>query len=331
VTKRPRVARSSLVLLVLTATLGLAACGPPPTAPDPTGPVVGCPSPVTAQSPDDGPVSVSFASATFQGGVAPVTLSCTPASGTAFQVGTTTVTCTATDSRARANSCSFAITVRPVPALTFTRFLAFGDSLTEGVINPPGAVFPNEAYPLKLQGLLAQRYTRQSMTVINAGIAGEQACCDSQHSIGGRRRLPDVLSRQRPDVVLLMEGTNDLLETDGFARGISALEQMVVDARSRGTLVFIATIPPQRSGGVRNRGAVAALIPRFNDEIRALATRQSVTVVDVYAAILPDLQRLIGPDDLHLVPEGYTLIAQTFFDAIRAKLEVTTAALSYGR
>ena len=312
--------------------LGQAGCGHSPMAPDdPTGPVITCPSAVTVQSPDDGPVSVSFAPATIVGGVAPVTLSCTAGSGNAFPVGMTNVTCTATDSRARASACRFAITVRPVPALTVTRFLAFGDSLTEGVISPPGAVFPNEAYPLKLQGLLAQRYTRQSVTVINEGRAGEYACCDSAASSGGRRRLPDVLTRQHPDVLLLMEGTNDLLEPDGFTRGISALEQMVVEARTRGMLVFLATIPPQRSGGARNRGAVAAMIPRFNDEIRALATRQSVTMVDVYAAIEPDLQRLIGPDDLHLVPEGYTVVAQTFFEVIRARLEVTTAALSYGR
>lgn len=179
---------------------------------------------------------------------------------------------------------------------------------------------------MKLQGLLAQRYSRQPVTVINEGIGGEEACCDSEHSPGGRRRLPDVLTRQRPEVLLLMEGTNDLLEPDGLARGIPALEQMVVEGKNRGAVVFIATIPPQRSGGVRNRDRVAALIPRFNDEIRGLATRQGVTLVDVYAAILPDLQRLIGPDDLHLVPEGYTVVAQTFFDVIRAKLEVTAGA-----
>jgi lysophospholipase L1-like esterase len=300
-------------------------------APDPTGPAITCPSAVTTPSPDDGPVSVSFPPATIEGGVAPVTLSCTATSGNAFPVGTTTVTCTATDSRARASACTFAITVRPVPALTVTRFVAFGDSLTEGVVSPPGVVMRSEAYPVKLQGLLAQRYTRQSVTVVNEGIAGEYACCDSATSPGGRRRLPDVLTRLHPDVLLLMEGTNDLLEPDGFTRGISALEQMVVEAKGRSALVFIATIPPQRSGGARNRGAVAAMIPRFNDEIRALATRQSVTMVDVYAAIQPDLQRLIGPDDLHLVPEGYTLVAQTFFDVIRARLEASTAALSYGR
>jgi lysophospholipase L1-like esterase len=259
-----------------------------------------------------------------------VAVSCTAASGNTFPVGTTNVMCTATDSRSRVSSCTFAITVRPVPALTLTRFLAFGDSLTEGVVSPPPGT-PADAYPVKLQGLLAQRYTRQTVTVINEGRAGEYACCDSATSSGGRRRLPDVLARQRPDVLLLMEGTNDLLEPDGFTRGISAREQMIVEAKSRGALVFVATIPPQRSGGARNRGSVAAVIPRFNDEIRTLAARQSVTVVDVFAAIQPDLQRLIGPDDLHLVPEGYTVVAQTFFDVIRAKLEVTTAALSYGR
>jgi hypothetical protein len=41
----------------------------------------------------------------------PVTVSCTPASGTAFAKGTTTVQCTATDSVGATDSCSFTVTV----------------------------------------------------------------------------------------------------------------------------------------------------------------------------------------------------------------------------
>ncbi|HVM59820.1 MAG TPA: HYR domain-containing protein [Verrucomicrobiae bacterium] len=40
-----------------------------------------------------------------------VTTSCTPASGSAFAIGTTSVTCTATDSSGNTNSCSFTVTV----------------------------------------------------------------------------------------------------------------------------------------------------------------------------------------------------------------------------
>jgi lysophospholipase L1-like esterase len=327
-------AGGSRFILIATVSVWLAACGgKSPTAPESRALTISCPAAITMPSPDDGPVQVSFGVPATDGGTPPVNVTCAPASDSAFPVGTTSVACTATDTRARTSACSFAVTVRPVPRLTATRFMAFGDSLTEGVVSPPGVTIRSEAYPVKLQAMLTQRYTKQSIVVLNEGRAGEYACCDSDVSSGGRRRLPGVLASQRPDVMLLMEGSNDLLiEPDGFTRGISALEQMVAEGKNRGTIVLLATIPPQRSGGARHRDRVAALVPRFNDEIRSLAARQSVALVDVYAAIEPDLQRLIGPDDLHLSPDGYTVIAQRFFDAIQGTLEVMPAASRfYGR
>ena len=40
-------------------------------------------------------------------GEAPVTMTCTPAAGTAFSIGQKTVTCSATDALQRTDSCSF--------------------------------------------------------------------------------------------------------------------------------------------------------------------------------------------------------------------------------
>jgi lysophospholipase L1-like esterase len=51
-----------------------------------------------------------------------------------------------------------------------------------------------------------------------------------------------------------------------------------------------------------------------------MAARERVPVVDVYNA-LKDRMDLIGIDDLHPTPEGYDVIAATFFEAIRANLE----------
>ena len=47
---------------------------------------------------------------------------CTPASGHMFPIGTTTVTCTATDSLNRQATCSFNVTVSKLPPLSKTRF-----------------------------------------------------------------------------------------------------------------------------------------------------------------------------------------------------------------
>jgi lysophospholipase L1-like esterase len=90
---------------------------------------------------------------------------------------------------------------------------------------------------------------------------------------------------------------------------------MIAIAKSLNVQVALATIPPQRPNGVRNRGAVAALIPSFNDRIRALAASEAITLVDVYAGMKDNLN-LIGVDDLHPTELGFSVIADTFYEAV---------------
>lgn len=89
------------------------------TVNDTENPVVTCPSPIT-QNTDPGQCSavVSF-SPTANDNCPGVTTSCSPSSGTAFPKGTTTVSCTATDTSGNTStSCSFTVTVKDVEAPT---------------------------------------------------------------------------------------------------------------------------------------------------------------------------------------------------------------------
>ena len=51
---------------------------------------------------------------------------------------------------------------------------------------------------------------------------------------------------------------------------------MIAEARAQNVQVALATVPPQRSGGLRHRDAVAATVPGFNDRIRELAAAEKV-------------------------------------------------------
>jgi lysophospholipase L1-like esterase len=291
------------------------------------GPTIVCPAPVAASSPTGQAVSVSYQAPVAAGGSPPVAVRCTPPSGSLFPVGSTQVACTATDARGASALCGFAVVVSAPPRLTATRFLSFGDSLTLGTTSVPSIRFLEEqpdSYPFKLHRLLAQRYTAQSPVVLNDGVGGEMAASPSLHSPGGDVRLPQSVDTHRPEVVLLMEGTNDL-QVPNPIDALEALEGMVRNARVRGARVFLATIPPQKPG-FRTNAASMALIPGFNDQIRALATREGATLVDVFNGMRnrPDL---IGADGLHPVPQGYDLMAQIFFDAIRGSLEAQGLAV----
>ncbi len=121
---------------------------------------------------------------------------------------------------------------------------------------------------------------RRASSVSNQGIPGEYAKDRDTQS-----RFSSVVRSGGYDVVLLMEGSNDL--GDGFASAaIASLRSMVRDAKSRGVKPFIATIPPMDgSSCCPRRGSAAPLVPGFNDQIRGIASDEGIPLVDVYAAL----------------------------------------------
>jgi lysophospholipase L1-like esterase len=274
-------------------------------------------------------IAVTYSVPVALGGVAPVQVACLPAPASVFAVGSTTVRCTATDARQTSTSCSFSVTVNPpVPQIARTRFLAFGDSMTAGEItasvgatsegsrNLRLAIVPSAAYPTQLLTQLRARYTLQAsqLQVLNAGWAGEWA-------EDGALRLPGLLASNRPEAVLLMEGTNELgaLGTPGIARASRAIDTMAREVRNRGARLFLATVPPTRTTG-SNR-IPPALIDSLNAAIRTTARGENAVLVDVFTALSADVTRYIGVDGLHPTEAGYQRIAETFFAAIRADLE----------
>ena len=304
----------------------------PPTggpAPPPGGFSLSCPAPPTGSS-TGAPVVVAYPTPVATGGVAPVTVTCTPASGSPFPIGQTGVTCRATDARGQFASCTFNIAVNLIPQLTSTRFLAFGDSFTAGeVALPTGgttregwpsfslAVVASMSYPTLLTSTLQTRYTAQTslIAVINEGKPGEWA-------EDGVRRLPTVIRAVNPEVLLLFEGINDLSAqgSAGVNKALVAIDTMAREGRSRGARVFIANLPPTRADG---RGAVSMqLITALNNGIRTIASGDAAVLVDLYAAMSTDVPRYIGIDGLHPTEFGYRRIADTFAEAIRANLEV---------
>jgi lysophospholipase L1-like esterase len=280
-------------------------------------------------------------------------MGCSPESGSFFPLGETTVTCTATDALQRMSVCSFPVTVKPAPRLSVTRFVAFGDSLTWGedgrsslrLLTPSDWAhqairFPSaQQYPTVFRRDLEIRYTLQKFKVDNAGCPGEYAGPPPAGTQDAAQRFSDVLKGLGDcdglypgggpyDVVLLMEGTNDVGGQDAllFSPAIANLRKMVREAKNRGVKPYIATIPPKKMSGSRSFGW--ALVPTFNDLLKSMASSENVPVVDVYDALYPQIGDYIGDDGLHPTAAGYAKIADTFFAAIMETLEVPAAQTS---
>jgi lysophospholipase L1-like esterase len=322
--------RTSLMAIVVMAAAGCGHHGNGMTPPDPVGALtVTCPADFTRDT-EQTPAAVTFDPPVTAGGVAPITTTCSPASGSSFPIGVTDVLCAATDANQARAQCVFHLTVGFTGRLRGTRFLAFGDSITageDGTDSSPAWRRPSNvndaiAYPTVLRSLLEDRYKSQAddIVVTNAGVSLEKASSED-----AQQRLVDEIDENRPDVLLLLEGTNDVNDYDSLDdvdKVAQALRNDVTRAQQRGVkLILLSTLLPQVG---RPRGENPDGVPPTNDAIRDVAAATGAVLVDAYAAFEPQKQ-LISADGLHPTSDGYALLAKLFLDAISANFQEAAA------
>jgi lysophospholipase L1-like esterase len=206
--------------------------------------------------------------------------------------------------------------------------MAFGDSITAGEITAPVSradqderslptvVVPAASYPSVLFDLLRTSYPKQAdaIEVFNEGRPAEPA-------MYAMTRFVAAFDAHHPDVVLLMDGYNDICcggPSDG-RNAATAVAGIAAEARRRGALVFIATLAPSKPGF---RAGSAEALAAFNDTILSYTASGQDVLVDVFWQLRAELDRNIGVDGLHPTEIGYRRIAQAFYFAIKASLEV---------
>ena len=314
-------------LLIVSALALVAACkdsnggGP---APGTNPPQITCTAPVSVTDAVGTSKAVDFQAPTVSQGAPPVNTACSPASGSAFPLGDTTVTCTATDSQARTASCSFTVSVKH-RELSITKVLAFGDSITEGQNGRPGFErfidVPN-AYPTILQTFFVDRIPSQQITVVNAGVGGERVT-----DPGSNQRLKDAIAAHHPQVLLLLEGINDLhggVGTNSIANGI---RDHIRTARDRGVqYVIVSTILPTTSEvctfpnpidpPCRGARTPAGQPEALNQQVRSLVPAGGATLIDPYNDFVANRATYIDTDGLHLRPAGNRALATAFWNRI---------------
>jgi lysophospholipase L1-like esterase len=206
--------------------------------------------------------------------------------------------------------------------------MAFGDSITAGEVTVPVGsasasprsetlvVVSSASYPSVLADMLHEAYPSQAATirVVNEGKPAEAAAA-------ALPRFIDAFEAHNPEVVLLMEGYNDVCCGSGMSTGRTAaalVGNLAAEARRRGALVFVATLAPSKPGF---RAALPEAIDGFNQTIPSFMSSGQDTLVDVFSWLQPELDLNIGIDGLHPTEVGYKRIARAFFAAIRTRLE----------
>lgn len=190
-----------------------------------------------------------------------------------------------------------------------TRYIAFGDSITAGMGDDPER--EERGYPPRLEDLLQE--------------AGINAQVDN-HGLGAER-TPEGLTRidgvldGGGDVLLLMEGTNDITRFIGLETTLFNLDQMAAKAEARGMEAVHATMIPR----IPN----ARIDPenhsnqRTCERIRSLAgslRRELVDNFEVFGSIPNVFAELYWDDPIdevgHPNGPGYDVMAGVFADVL---------------
>ncbi len=163
--------------------------------------------------------------------------------------------------------------------------LAFGDSLTYGT-----GVERAQSYPAVLQQLSGRQ-------VINAGAPGEI-------SANGLKRLPGLLQRHQPALLVLCHGGNDILRRLSRSKMKQNLDAMITLAKQQGVAVALLAVPD------------FGLFLQPVEVYAELAEQHDIPVeLDALASILQ--QASLKSDQVHPNREGYRRLAQAVADLLK--------------
>ena len=205
-------------------------------------------------------------------------------------------------------------TPSPDPGRTFTRYVAIGDSFTEGMADP------DPRRPNRYLGW-ADRLAAHLAAVARESGAEQPPFGYANLAIRGRL-LADIAGRQvddalalAPDLVSIVGGGNDILrpraDVDALA---SRLEDSVARLRASGAGVLLATPTDPRDAPLirASRGRAAT----YTAHIWSIARRHDARVIDLWGMAALRDWRMWAPDRIHLTPEGHRRVALAAFTAL---------------
>jgi lysophospholipase L1-like esterase len=185
--------------------------------------------------------------------------------------------------------------------------IAFGSSSTQGY----GSSSPEFTYPNRLATQLKRQYPGANITVVNAGIGGE----DAPEMM---KRLQTAVIDAHPDLVIWQVGTNAVLRDLDPAETQKLVEDGV--ARIQGSGSDVVLVDPQYSPRVYERAEGA------NKMVRMLNRVASIRHVGIFPRFqvmrewhenqsLP-VDNFVIADGLHMNDWGYACFAQLLGDDI---------------
>lgn len=207
----------------------------------------------------------------------------------------------------------------PAAAMPWRRFVACGDSFTEGLCDPAPAV-PADGVPTDASAWLGWA-DRTAMALARAA-AAEGAVLEYANLAVRGRLLHQILGVQvpaaldlRPDLVSLVGGGNDTLRPGCDVDALAAqLEAAVVRIRATGADVLLSTATDPAASPVlrRVRGRAAA----FTANVWTIARRHGCRVLDLWGTPSLYHPQMWAADRIHLSAEGHRRVAMLALDTL---------------
>jgi lysophospholipase L1-like esterase len=202
--------------------------------------------------------------------------------------------------------------------MSWTRFVAIGDSFTEGLGDPdplnPGAW---RGWADRVAEALARHTADDAdLTYANLAIRGKL--------LGEivAEQLPEGLTL-RPDLVAISGGGNDLLRP-GVA--VDAIGELLDEAVARlrddaiEVIMFTGADPVESPVIRRLRGRIAA----YNEYVHSIAAARGAHVVDLWSMPILCDWRMWGADRLHMSPAGHRRVALAVLETLGLPVDETT-------
>lgn len=183
---------------------------------------------------------------------------------------------------------------------TFRRYVAIGDSSTEGLEDPDGQG-GYRGWADRLAEMIANTQA-EPLDYANLGVRSLR--------LGEIRATQfDAAMAMHPDLLSIFGGANDLMGVACDFAGIRAdLAAIFAEARSRDCTVVTYTMPVPYSVNPFGRRLGGRMI-RFNDIIREEADRHGVLVMDFQHYPIAQDPRLFSEDRLHANQLGHQRVA----------------------
>lgn len=187
----------------------------------------------------------------------------------------------------------------------FERYVAVGDSTSEGLDDPDGA----GGYR-GWANRLAERLAAEQGSVLYANLAVRGLLARQI-----RERQLERAAAMRPDLATVVAGMNDLLRPDFDARQVAAdIEAMQRTLVAGGATVLTFTLPDLTQVMPFSRRLVPN-VEAFNRELRLASARAGAVLVDFAAHPVASDPRLWSEDRLHANSAGHARIAQALAQA----------------